>query len=159
MKCKNCGNEFTEGIFCPECGTKIDVSNDSKNVEVTKDEEKVKELENQKSKEEVIVAEQPKRKQEEALQEKKIEEQVRIENEKEKQNAGKPMAIASLIFGIISICSLGAFIIPEILGIVFAFISKKGDKMKGTAKAGLICSIIGITIFSFFMIASTIISK
>ena len=22
MKCKNCGTEFNEGIFCPECGTK-----------------------------------------------------------------------------------------------------------------------------------------
>ena len=159
MICKKCGNEFTEGIFCPECGTKIDVSNDSKNVEVAKDEEEIKELEDQKSKEEVNVAEQFKRKQEEALRQKKIEEQVRIESEKGKQNAGKPMAIASLIFGIISICSFGAFIIPEILGIVFAFISKKGDKMRGTAKAGLICSIIGIAIFSFFMIASTIISK
>ena len=24
MKCKNCGFEFDEGIFCPECGTKFD---------------------------------------------------------------------------------------------------------------------------------------
>ncbi len=23
MICKNCGNEFDEGIFCPECGTRI----------------------------------------------------------------------------------------------------------------------------------------
>lgn len=22
MKCKNCGTEFSEGLFCPECGTK-----------------------------------------------------------------------------------------------------------------------------------------
>ena len=22
MKCKNCGTEFEEGVFCPECGTK-----------------------------------------------------------------------------------------------------------------------------------------
>ena len=21
MKCKNCGTEFEEGVFCPECGT------------------------------------------------------------------------------------------------------------------------------------------
>ena len=26
MKCSNCGYEFDEGIFCPECGTKNDVS-------------------------------------------------------------------------------------------------------------------------------------
>ena len=23
MVCKNCGAEFSEGVFCPECGTKI----------------------------------------------------------------------------------------------------------------------------------------
>lgn len=28
MKCKNCGTNFEEGIFCPECGTRID--NDEK---------------------------------------------------------------------------------------------------------------------------------
>ena len=24
MKCKNCGFEFAEGVFCPECGTRND---------------------------------------------------------------------------------------------------------------------------------------
>lgn len=24
MKCKNCGNEFESGMFCPKCGTKVD---------------------------------------------------------------------------------------------------------------------------------------
>ena len=23
MKCQNCGNDFAEGVYCPECGTKI----------------------------------------------------------------------------------------------------------------------------------------
>lgn len=27
MKCKNCGNEFNEGVFCPECGTKYEKKN------------------------------------------------------------------------------------------------------------------------------------
>lgn len=27
MKCKNCGTEFKEGFFCPECGTKWDKQN------------------------------------------------------------------------------------------------------------------------------------
>lgn len=25
MKCKNCGAEFNEGIFCPKCGTKVEI--------------------------------------------------------------------------------------------------------------------------------------
>ena len=27
MKCTNCGTEFEEGLFCPECGTKNDEGN------------------------------------------------------------------------------------------------------------------------------------
>lgn len=27
MKCKNCGHEFENGIFCPECGTKHEMEN------------------------------------------------------------------------------------------------------------------------------------
>ncbi len=32
MVCKNCGTEFNEGIFCPECGTKIEVEENTKSV-------------------------------------------------------------------------------------------------------------------------------
>ena len=28
MKCKNCGAEFNEGVFCPECGTKVEIELD-----------------------------------------------------------------------------------------------------------------------------------
>ena len=24
MKCTKCGKEFSEGMFCPECGTRVD---------------------------------------------------------------------------------------------------------------------------------------
>lgn len=36
MKCKNCGTEFEDGVFCPECGTKYienEVSENTSNVE------------------------------------------------------------------------------------------------------------------------------
>lgn len=33
MVCKNCGTEFDEGIFCPECGTKVEMEEDTKNVQ------------------------------------------------------------------------------------------------------------------------------
>lgn len=33
MKCSNCGVEFNEGIFCPECGTR----NDNENADATSD--------------------------------------------------------------------------------------------------------------------------
>lgn len=181
MKCKKCGAEFTEGIFCPECGTQIDVPEDSKCVDVDKkgeeisleeaaaERKKAAEFEAQRRRQQaIIVAEQRKYEQQENLQRNGIEilekeEQVgqqRIEYEKKEpkkeeisaQNAGKPMAIASLVLGIVSLCTFGLFVIPEILGIVFAFLSEKQGKMLGEAKAGLICSIIGIVIFIIILI-------
>lgn len=60
MKCKNCGYEFDEGIFCPECGTKYDEESEKEvkenielveQIEKDKQEEKeVRELELEKTK-------------------------------------------------------------------------------------------------------------
>ena len=188
MKCKNCGTEFIEGIFCPECGTKMESPEDSNSVEVKEkvgkdnleaaaaERKRAAKLEAQKRKQQAAIEEeQRKREQEEVLRKKRIEdekkekqeEQLRIEKEKKEKekeerqkekeerrikNAGKSMAIASLVLGIVSICSMGMFVVPEILGIVFAFLSKKQGKMSGKAKAGLICSIIGIIIFVILLI-------
>lgn len=90
----------------------------------------------------------------EAIQrEKEIEakrEAERIKKEKNEQkkaeNEGRVMAVLSLAFGIISLCTFGVFIIPEIVGIVFAFKGKKQGIMRGMAKAGLVCSCISIVI-------------
>ncbi len=80
----------------------------------------------------------------------KREEAKRIEQEKSEQkrleNEGKVMAMLSLIFGIISLCTFGCFFIPEILGIIFAFNGKKQGVMRGQAKAGMICSCISIVV-------------
>lgn len=126
MKCKNCGAEFNEGIFCPECGTRVDEdTNSEKNITAenqTKPSEQVK------------------------LQEDDKRAEIETVNSPKKKSNGKGMAIASLIMGILSICSLGGLLIPEILGIVFAFKSKKGEKMSGIAKAGFICSVLSIII-------------
>lgn len=45
MKCVNCGHEFYKGIFCPECGTKVDEE------AVKRDEKEKRELELAKAKE------------------------------------------------------------------------------------------------------------
>lgn len=45
MKCLNCGFEFEEGIFCPECGTKQEANAMHKEVKVEKTEELVKVVE------------------------------------------------------------------------------------------------------------------
>ena len=41
MKCKNCGFEFDEGIFCPECGTKYDVEEAKRQADELKAKEKL----------------------------------------------------------------------------------------------------------------------
>lgn len=60
------------------------------------------------------------------------------------------MATASLVMGILSLCSICCCmlfgIVFGVLGIIFAIMSKKGDKMDGQARAGLILSIIGIAV-------------
>lgn len=63
-------------------------------------------------------------------------------------------AIASLIFGILSLvictcCCGGTGWIPLILGalaIVFAIVSRKGQKMSGVAIGGLVCGIIAVVL-------------
>lgn len=70
--------------------------------------------------------------------------------------------IASLVLGIVSIllACVGIGIFPAILGIIFAIIGfVVKDRKRGTAIAGLICSIVGVIIFLFvFLVADSIFS-
>ncbi len=122
MKCTNCGFEFSEGIFCPECGFKNSDGNKKENSN---------NIEPQKS----------------------LESNAAIEFHSDGNITGKSngFATASLIMGIISILTVGILFIPEVLGIIFAFVSKKGGSMIGKAKAGLICSIVSIVILIVLM--------
>ena len=70
------------------------------------------------------------------------------------------MATASLVMGILSLCSICCCmlfgVVFGVLGIIFAIMSKKGDRMDSQAKAGLILSIIGVAatvlIIIFFVV-------
>ena len=44
MKCNNCGTEFAEGIFCPECGTKVENAVPQQILNEKVDEKEVKEI-------------------------------------------------------------------------------------------------------------------
>ena len=71
--------------------------------------------------------------------------------------------IASLVLGIVSIllACVGIGIFPAILGIIFAIIGLVvKDRKRGTAIAGLICSIVGVVFFLFaFLVADSILSS
>lgn len=60
------------------------------------------------------------------------------------------MATASLVMGILSLCSICCCmlfgVVFGVLGIIFAIMSKKGERMDSQAKAGLILSIIGVAV-------------
>lgn len=74
------------------------------------------------------------------------------------ENKKSGLSIASLVLGIISIVTCGFGIIPSILGLIFAIISKV-KKKAGPSTAGLITSIIGIILgifSSIFMLAGGI---
>lgn len=68
-----------------------------------------------------------------------------VQDESQMRQSG--FGIASFIFGIISIITLGSFYFPEIIGIAFGIAGLKDKSKKhGMAKAGLIMSIIGTVI-------------
>lgn len=59
------------------------------------------------------------------------------------------MGVASLILGIVSIVFSWSFgLIPGIVGIILGAIGKNRSNGTGPAKAGLICSIIGVVLSS-----------
>lgn len=101
------------------------------------------------------------RKEREWIEYEKQEEIERAKQQKEEEQKlnkeGKVMAMLSLIFGIFSLCTLGCWFLPEILGIIFAFQGKKQGVMRGQAKAGLICSCLSIVmLIGIFILAMSI---
>ena len=133
--CPKCGIEI-EGIFCPECGVKIDNADVIVGVSGNDFQETLRQSNES--------AQGPIKKKESVDYQPPYQNVVRPVVFQEKSNTNG-FAIASLVLGIISI-PFGVLIIPSILGIVFAVISKKGNLMCGIAKAGLVCSVIGLAL-------------
>lgn len=167
MKCKNCGFEFEDGIFCPECGTnnsQISLEEQEKVEEekARKDAEdnarRMAELEAEKARLELRQKEkeaeiaQTKLEQEKLEKEKReaermvAEEKAKRKADKVEANEGKIWAVLSVIMGALSIISMGLFVVPEIVGIVFSVKGKKQGKMRKMAMWGLVLNIISVII-------------
>lgn len=76
-------------------------------------------------------------------------------------NKADALAIISLIAGILSIvicCTAYWALIPAIVGIVCAIISKKNNGTTGVAIAGLVCSIVGAVLAIVWFIAVGIVA-
>ena len=70
---------------------------------------------------------------------------------KPQQHSG--FGIVSFIFGIVSIITAGAFVIPEIIGLVFGYLgTRDASKKQGLGKAGMILSILSIVILLVILV-------
>lgn len=68
------------------------------------------------------------------------------------QPSGKGFAIASLVLGIVSVCTCCGGLLPSVLGLIFGIISKsKQSENNGMAIAGIILSSIGIVVSLIFI--------
>lgn len=177
--CPECGSELLGRNFCTECGTRIrrdtstPVSDQSNNDNLIKEKiakeraEHEAEMERQKTEQARLEKERleleinrKKAEQEQAeefrikgAEENRQKSASKYESEKKVENEGKTMALLSLICGILSLVTMGAYFVPEILGIVFACLGKKQGKMRGQAIAGLVCSILSLIIIIGMVIA------
>ncbi len=92
MKCRKCGTEFSEGIFCPECGFKnveeavapvVDQEVEAEKQRIAEKERELQEKEKQlKEEQERLAEEQRKKEQERIEREKAIETEKRCQQEK-----------------------------------------------------------------------------
>lgn len=160
MKCNKCGTVFHEGVFCPECGTKVikptDTSEKKKEEKPgisLEEQRKIQQLELEKEKYQKELDLELELKRKESARKWK-QEKRKIKEEKAIKNEGKTMAVMSVIMGVIALATLGCFIIPDILGIVFALNGKKQGQMLGMAKAGLACSIISVVLMIIVIICA-----
>lgn len=166
MKCENCGTEFSEGVFCPECGTRIKPELSSEEhakkqeaeqiaKEKAEEEKNNRELElaKQKTEQERIAKE---RAEKEAEAEKARLELAQIEKEKREKKKGNAVETVALVFGIISLVTCGSGIVPGVIAIVCALQCKENGEMPSKARTGMICGVIGLIIFGLLLLFAVV---
>lgn len=78
--------------------------------------------------------------------------------EKKTKTGKKAIGVISLIFGILSIITLGGWIIPEIVAIICGLCSKdESGKRTKAGNAGFVCGIIGIVLIVIVIVLALLI--
>lgn len=118
-KCIQCGAELEDAaVFCDECGAKQIVESSNTPQEKAAKPQKTKEKRDEKK---TIVDE---------------------------GSRNSKMGVASLVFGIIAVCTVGAFFIPQVLGMVFGVVAVQNKAFKHNfAVIGIVLSVIAFLLF------------
>ena len=148
MKCNNCGFEFDEGIFCPECGTKFENEQVAEQKEEIPKEDKADQEKVDHIFEDVFIEQSvqentfPSEHEPQKIDQVDATSSVNTSIEPKNQSV---MGIVSFVIGILSLLCIGGFIVPEIVGIVLGSKAKKEVESKtGLAKAGFILNIVSL---------------
>lgn len=150
-KCINCGSMLEDDVsFCVECGTRqpmeenVYQNNESSENGIEKDEPLID-----------LYSSEPTESNNRKFRQKRTGSSEKQSRQVVENN---PMGTAALVFGIISLATLGWLYVPEILAIVFGIKSNRDGIRPGRGTAGIICGILSIVILVIIIVVMIVLS-
>lgn len=143
--CISCGCVLDDNaIFCDECGVSQQTAQeDCRNIYSNQLEESDSPVESHV--------------QEENLSVNQMQDRDLVVNQTKTKNIwATVLGVISLVAGIISIVTIGIYIIPEFLAIVCGLLSKRDGRKTKLGKIGFVCGIISIAIFGILLLIAII---
>ena len=140
MKCKKCGTEFN-GNFCPECGLKND-----ENIIIKKRDDVVSNVQENKMNIETQMDTDSYGRSVESAYGKRV-----YDSDIKAKKTHDVFGIVSLVLGIISLCSCGVFLLPEIAGLVIGIVGIASGKKSKMVISGLVCNSLAMMVMIAFL--------
>ncbi len=93
------------------------------------------------------------------IEKKAAEEKAAAKKAEQQARAPYRRAIISIVLGVISIFTIGCFIVPEIVGVIFALKARTDGKLVKNAKIGLALNLISVVLLVVIIIWGLSLSK